>query len=73
MTIVGLERYTDGSAALLVFDPFFAPTDAIKSCVGRRSLKSRSMTPETLLKLHRRDMEYLAKYSEFEIIVLVCS
>jgi hypothetical protein len=70
MTIVGMEKWRDGSSSLLVFDPFFSPTDAIKNLAGAKKLGSR-VRPEVLLKVYRRKMNYLAKYKEFEIILLV--
>lgn len=68
MTIVGFERYVNGAASLLVFDPFFAPGDAMKEVIGRDRLR-RQMRPDTLLKVHRRGMDYLTKYAEFEVVV----
>lgn len=70
MTIIGLERWKDGSASLLVFDPFFSPSDAVKNLAGMRRLSSR-VKPDALLKVYRRKMGYLLKYREFEVILLV--
>jgi hypothetical protein len=70
MTIVGLEKWRDGSSSLLVFDPFFSPTEAMKNLAGANKLGSR-IRPEVLLKVYRRKMNYLQKYKEFEIILLV--
>lgn len=71
MTIVGLEKWRDGSASLLVFDPFFSPTDAMKELAGRKI--SSKIRPDVYLKVYRRKMSYLAKYKEFEVILLVFS
>jgi hypothetical protein len=72
MTIVGLEKWRDGSRSLLVFDPFFSPSEMIRNLAGARRLGSR-VRPEVLLKVYRRKMNYLAKYKEFEAIVFVPS
>lgn len=69
MTIVGLEKWRDGSNSLLVFDPFFSPTDAMKNLAGRKI--SSKIRPDVFLKVYRRKMSYLAKYKEFEVILLV--
>jgi len=69
MTIVGLEKWRDGSSSLLVFDPFFSPTKAMKELAGRRI--SSKVRPDVYLKVYRRKMSYLAKYREFEVILLV--
>ena len=70
MTIVGLERWRDGSRSLLVFDPFFSPGDTIRSLAGTRRVSSR-LRPDALLKVYRRKIHYLAKYKEFEVIASV--
>lgn len=69
MTIVGLEKYTDGTSGLLVFDPFFAPGETMRNCVSKRGGLKDKVDPAVLLKLHRRGLDYLGKYREFEIIV----
>lgn len=69
MTIIGLEKWTDGTSSLLVFDPFFSPTESIKSIAGQGKLSSR-IKPAFQLKVYRRKMNYLQKYREFEIIML---
>lgn len=71
MTIVGLEKYIDGTAGLLVFDPFFTPGEGMRQCLDRHGQVKKRVDPGLLLKLHRRGMDYLTKYREFEIIVLV--
>lgn len=69
MTIIGLERWNDGSASLLVFDPFFSPSDAMRKLAGVRKLDSK-INPREMLKLYRRKMPYLMKYREFEIMMV---
>jgi hypothetical protein len=70
MTIIGLEKWRDGSRSLLVFDPFFAPTAEMRDMAGYQKISSR-MSPNPHLKVYRRKMKYLEKFNEFEIIVLV--
>lgn len=70
MTIIGCSRHTDGTATLLVFDPFFTPATPMKRHAGFRSLAGRRLDPPTLLKAYRRGMDYLRKYKEFELITL---
>ncbi|KAI5792228.1 peptidase family C78-domain-containing protein [Pyronema domesticum] len=70
MTIIGLEKWRDGSRSLLVFDPFFAPTTEMRDMAGYQKISSR-MSPNPHLKVYRRKMKYLEKFNEFEIIVLV--
>jgi hypothetical protein len=70
MTIVGMEKWRDGGGSLLVFDPFFTPSEAMRNLAGAKKLGSR-LRPEMFLKVYRRKMSYLAKYKEFEIILLV--
>ncbi|KAK4569953.1 hypothetical protein LTR86_002923 [Recurvomyces mirabilis] len=66
MTIVGLERRTDGSRSLLVFDPSFETSAGMLSLVaGRRSRAEL----DTLLRAHRKTDQSLAKWEEFEILV----
>jgi hypothetical protein len=68
MTIVGCETNIDGSKNLLVFDPFFTPSDPMKKLAGSRTLKSK-IDCGLLLRAYRRKMDYLQKYKEFELIV----
>lgn len=69
MTIVGLEARTDGSVNLIVFDPMFSPSSAIKQLIGSTSIGIRH--PERLLKAHRRGEDYLSKYKDFEILEFI--
>jgi zinc finger-containing ubiquitin peptidase 1 len=66
MTIVGLEARTSGNVNLVVFDPMFNPSPAIKKLVGSNSLKISN--PERMLKAHRRNESYLSRYKEFEVL-----
>ena len=69
MTIVGLEVKKSGAVNLVVFDPMFNPSPAIKRLLGSSSF--RASNPERLLKAHRRGESYLARYRDFEILKLV--
>ena len=71
MTIVGLEIKKSGAVNLVVFDPMFNPSPAIKRLVGSNSF--RASNPERLLKAHRRGESYLGRYRDFEILKLVAS
>ena len=66
MTIVGFEVRKSGSLNLMVFDPMFNPSPAIKKLVGSNSF--RTANPERLLRAHRRGESYLGKYRDFEIL-----
>ena len=66
MTIVGLEAKTSGAVNLVVFDPLFNPSPAIKRLVGSHSFKTAN--PEQLLKAHRRGESNLGRYRGFEIL-----
>ena len=66
MTIVGLEAKKSGAVNLVVFDPMFNPSPAIKRLVGSNSF--RVPKPERLLKAHRRGETYLGRYRDFEIL-----
>jgi zinc finger-containing ubiquitin peptidase 1 len=66
MTIIGLEVRNSGAVNLVVFDPMFNPSPAIKRLVGSNSF--RTQNPERLLKAHRRGESYLGRYRAFEIL-----
>ena len=66
MTIVGLEVREDGSVNLIVFDPMFNPSPAVKKLVGSNSFNVGD--PSRLLKAHRRGEKYLSRYRDFEIL-----
>lgn len=69
MTIVGIEKRTDGALELLVFDPMFRDPPAIRGLVGR-VLKNNTSVDKSL-KLYRRGNKYLKKYHEFEVLECV--
>ena len=65
LTIVGIEKRTDGSRELLVFDPMFQDSISLTKYIDR-VFKHKS--PDVALKLYRRGSKYLRKYSEFELL-----
>lgn len=65
MTIIGFEIRDNGSANLLVFDPMFKTSPAIKRLIGT---SINSTEPARLLKAHRRGSSYLQKYKVFELL-----
>jgi hypothetical protein len=65
MTIVGLERMTNGDLNLLVFDPMFHDAPSITKLVGS---SFRAKSAESALKPYRRGNKYLRKYREFEVL-----
>ena len=69
MTIVGIEKRTDGTLELLVFDPMFRDPPAVRGLVGR-VLKNNTSVDKSL-KLYRRGNKYLKKYHEFEVLEYV--
>lgn len=65
MTVVGFEIRADGSANLLVFDPMFKTSPAMKRFIQSSAKPS---DPTRLLKAYRRGTTYLQKYKLFEIL-----
>ncbi|KAL2393336.1 hypothetical protein ABEF93_003452 [Exophiala dermatitidis] len=70
MTIVGVESRLDGSVNLVVFDPMFNPSPALKKLALSGSASFRCASPEKLLKAYRRGERYLEKYRDFELLKL---
>ncbi|KAK3074177.1 hypothetical protein LTR53_003575 [Teratosphaeriaceae sp. CCFEE 6253] len=66
MTIVGLLRNRDGSRALLVFDPSFETSGAVRAMLAGKQSRGEV---GALLKPYRRSEEGLARWKEFEIVV----
>lgn len=67
MTIVGFEIDKKGSANLLVFDPMFKTSPAIRRLAQHYAAPS---DPGHILKAHRRGTPYLHKYKDFEVLKL---
>lgn len=66
LTIVGLEKRSNGSTELLVFDPMFRDPQSITKLIGRAL--SHKTSPDKSLSLYRRGNKYLKKYHEFELL-----
>lgn len=67
MTIVGIEKMSDGRANLLVFDPMFHDAKIITQRVGR---KFKYKHADSALNAYRRGHKYLRRYREFELLRL---
>ncbi|KAB8232174.1 DUF1671-domain-containing protein [Aspergillus alliaceus] len=65
LTIIGFEIRDNGSANILVFDPMFKPSPAVKRLKGTPAVYA---DPTRILKGYRRGAGYLQKYSVFEIL-----
>lgn len=66
MTIVGLERKSDGHRNLIIFDPSFGTTRSMGHVLdGKRT----NAEPRNLVKPYRRSDESLSRWNEFEILV----
>ncbi|KAF7592595.1 hypothetical protein BBP40_012682 [Aspergillus hancockii] len=70
LTIIGFEIRENGSANILVFDPMFKASPAVKRLKDTRAL---STDPARVLKGYRRGAAYLQKYKVFEILKLSVS
>ncbi|OQV05240.1 hypothetical protein CLAIMM_10012 [Cladophialophora immunda] len=69
-TIVGVEQRLNGAVNLVVFDPMFHLSPALKKLAFSRCTTFRCAQPEKLLKAHRRDERYLESYKDFELFRL---
>ncbi|KAF2086887.1 DUF1671-domain-containing protein [Saccharata proteae CBS 121410] len=65
ISIVGFERYKDGSRDILVFDPMFSTSPGMCRLLGRKDI--RTSRPE-VLQAYRRDSRQLKKHRDFEIV-----
>lgn len=65
MTIVGLEKQTNGQNSLLVFDPTSRDSHTILRLVGKAF---RHKAPDEALQAYRRGKKHLRKHGEFEIL-----
>jgi len=66
MTIVGMERRTDGERVLLVFDPSYAVAETFRLLDRGKFSKSQIAT---LMAPFRQDEAALARYKEYEIMM----
>ncbi|KAF3925637.1 hypothetical protein ABW21_db0207442 [Orbilia brochopaga] len=67
MTIVGIERYNDGSLCFICFDPMFSPSQAIRGLIGQKRVRS-NIAYGKLLRAFRRGGAYLKRYKIFEMV-----
>ncbi|KAF3760218.1 DUF1671-domain-containing protein [Cryphonectria parasitica EP155] len=65
MTIVGIEKETNGKANLLVFDPMFRDAAVITQRIGR---KFKYKYADSAIHAYRRGHKYLRRYREFECL-----
>lgn len=65
MTIVGFEIRANGAANLLVFDPMFKTSLAMKRFIQSPTKPS---DPTRLLKAYRRGTPYLQRHKLFEML-----
>ncbi|KAH0431343.1 DUF1671-domain-containing protein, partial [Aureobasidium melanogenum] len=71
MTIVGIERYSNGNLSLLVFDPSFEPPKQLADMVtGSPTAAIPAKVASHLLRPYKRGAPQLARYDEFEILTL---
>lgn len=69
MTIIGIERYSDGNRSLMVFDPSIEPPKQLADMVTRSpSAVTPARVASRLLRPYRRGASQLAKYNEFEVL-----
>ena len=66
LTVVGFEERVSGRCNLLVFDPMYRTSPAVKRLVGTRF---RAKQPEKLLKAYRRGPDYLKRHQNFEFLL----
>ena len=65
MTIVGIEKLTNGGTNLLVFDPKYHDAETVSGAI-ERDFQPRER--KNFLARYRRDLSYLARHSEFELL-----
>ncbi|KAH7390462.1 peptidase family C78-domain-containing protein [Pyrenochaeta sp. MPI-SDFR-AT-0127] len=70
LTIVGFERRRDGSRNVMVFDPMYSTSPAMRKLVGRKNIKTAR--PE-VLHAYRRGARQLRKHAAFEVLILTAT
>lgn len=68
LTVVGVEIRTNGSTNLLVFDPMFKTSPAMRRLIAGTV---QSPDPGQFIRAYRRGGAYLQKYRAFETLQLV--
>lgn len=74
LTIVGLEILEDGDRTLLVFDPSFGPSRALRELAQDAKairINTRDFAIERHMKIYRKESEKLKRHQAFEILVVV--
>jgi hypothetical protein len=66
MTIVGMERRSNGERVLLVFDPSFAVAETLRQLRNGKFAKSKI---DSLMAAFRQDEAKLARFKEYEIMM----
>ncbi|KFA62614.1 hypothetical protein S40285_05162 [Stachybotrys chlorohalonatus IBT 40285] len=67
MTIIGLEKLTNGQAQLLVFDPTFRDSPSIQELIDK-DFQYKASTVDRMLRPYRRSLRDLRHYREFELL-----
>lgn len=65
MTIIGLQKTSSTTKNLLVFDPMFSDSPSIVKLVGQTFTHK---TPSEALKPYVRNLKYLSRYNDFELL-----
>lgn len=66
LTIVGVQKWKDGSRSLIVFDPAYKPPKKLRQ--ARRDDMIEVRSPKSVLKDYTRDEKYLKRFKAFEIL-----
>ncbi|PBP20510.1 hypothetical protein BUE80_DR008631 [Diplocarpon rosae] len=67
MTIIGFEKMKDGTKNIIVFDPMFHDATNVTKFINQHF---KYKNPKDLLKAYRREVKYLKRYTEFELLKL---
>lgn len=70
VTIVGFEVTKSGTADLLVFDPMYKTSPAVRRLIDQGSNAIQGVDATKVLQAWRRGAPYLQKYKGFEILML---
>ncbi|KAF1985995.1 DUF1671-domain-containing protein [Aulographum hederae CBS 113979] len=68
ITVVGLEKRTDGSCDLLVYDPLYKTSGAMKHLLGKTKIGTAR---SDILNTYRRGPKQLQRYRDFETLKYV--
>ena len=70
MTIIGIEKFKDGSRGLLVFDPAYSPPKRMLKMLDMSSATSTVAVSTPFIKPYQRGKKYLQRYHAFETLRL---